>query len=61
MFSQFAKCSAHLGQQRILSGCSCLHGKFDSWPVSGCFRKLKNMAISVKAMCLLAFLLVLLS
>ena len=34
---------------------------FDSWPAFRCFRKLKKMAIFVKTMCLLAFLLVLLS
>ena len=53
--------SAHLGQWRILSGRSFLRGKFDSWPVFRCFRKLKKMATSVKTMRLLAFFLVLLS
>ena len=53
--------SADLGRRRILSGRSFLRGKFDGWPVFRCYRKLKKMAISVKTMRLLAFLLVLLS
>ena len=36
-----------------------MRGEFDSWPVFWCFRKLKKMAISIKTMFLLPFLLVL--
>ena len=48
---------ALLGQRRICAGAL----KFDSWPVFRCFRKLRKIAISVKIVCLFAFLLVLLS
>ena len=44
-----------------MNGRSFLCGKFDGWSVFRCYRKLKKMAISVKTMRLLAFLLVLLS